>query len=360
MPFPLWYRLLNKSKRTKESGSVDPLTHALTSLAAARAVQKWLPPFGVSIVVAAGLAPDLDFASYGGGAERFLEFHRGALHGFAGASLTACIIAALACAFTRNRALHQNIPRLNFLPALSASLLGICTHLTLDFLSGLGVMFLWPWSLRWRGCEVVKNFDPGLLFLLLAGILLPGLFRLVSEEIGEPRRVPRGRIASIATLVMAAAYLGFRAELRERALHLLMSSEYHGRAPEAAGAFPRSGNPFDWRGVVSTESTFEEVFVSLAGEGQFDPDRSTTLYKPEDSPVLEAAENVPVAKRFVAYARFPLASVENREGSFTVKFRDLRFSFTDSSPENVVAIVNLGSRLEVLNESFRFAFVHER
>ena len=47
---------------------MEPVTHALTSLALARVGQRRLPRFGTAMLVVAGVAPDLDYASYLGGA----------------------------------------------------------------------------------------------------------------------------------------------------------------------------------------------------------------------------------------------------------------------------------------------------
>lgn len=339
---------------------MDPLTYLLTSLVAARASRRWLPRFGVWIVVAAGAGAGLDTASHWGGAECYLRFHRGALHGILGAPLLACAIAAIACAIARKTPSNRNSATLQFLPALAASALGILTHLALDYLSGPGVMFLWPWSRRWWGCEVVRSFDPWLLLLLVAGILLPNLARLVGEEIGERRKGPRGRIAAVLTLALVTGYLGYRAELRECALNLLTSSDYHSRPPLGADAFPLTGNPFAWRGVVSTDTTFEEILVPVEQEDSFDADRSFTFYKPPGSQALETAERNSFARLFLTYARFPLASVETSADGWTFTFRDLRFLPSDSDSSNIVAVVRMSSALQVQSASLQFASGHSR
>jgi inner membrane protein len=333
---------------------VDLLTNGLTSLAAARAVKKWLPRWGEAIVVVAGVAPDLDYASEWGGAGSFLRLHRGALHGLASASLLACSVAAVAFLVSRRFSAKDPSQSLSFASALAASVLGVATHLLLDFFSGPGVMFLWPWNSKWWGREIVRDFDPWLLALLIAGILLPTLFGMVGDEIGERRKSPRGRIAAIVTLVILTAYFGFRAELRARAIHLLMSNEFHGRAPFAAGAFPLSGNPFEWRGAVSTESTIEVVSVP-ANEADFDPDRGVTYYKPTDSPALEVAEKTSAAQSFLEFARFPVAIMQRMQSGSLIEFCDMRFAPSDPTPDNMVALIDLNEGLQIQEERIRFA-----
>src|SRR5208283_40525 len=103
---------------------------------------------------------------------------------------------------------------------------------------------------------------------------------------------------------------------------LLLSSEYHGREPLAAGAFPSLTNPLDWRGVVSTDNTMEEVAVPLGPRADFNPDRSLTHYKPEESPALDVAQKTPAVQRFLKYAEFPLASLVRREDGYRFELRD--------------------------------------
>ncbi|HUO35547.1 MAG TPA: metal-dependent hydrolase [Candidatus Acidoferrum sp.] len=334
---------------------MDPLTHALTSLAAARAARKRLPRFGVWIVVAAGLSPGLDAASVWIGAAAYLRLHLGLLHGILGAPLLACIIAASACSVARRIPSKENSPPLRFLPALAAATLGVSLHLALDYLSGPGVMFLWPFRLRWWGCELVQNFDPWLLAVLVAGILIPELVSMVGEEIGERKQGPRGRVAALTTLVLITGYLGFRAELRARAINLLMSSDYHHRAPLEADAFPMSANPFSWRGVVSTDNTIEEVFVPVGQPDEFDSDHSLSYYKPANSLPLQAAEDTRAAKQFLAYARFPLVNVEESHSGWTVTLRDLRFSPADPGPENIIAVVQFNNIGQVQSSALEFS-----
>ena len=52
------------------------------------------------MLIASGLAPDLDYASYFGGPGAFLRFHRSGLHSIVGAAVTSC---ALAVSFLRAR-----------------------------------------------------------------------------------------------------------------------------------------------------------------------------------------------------------------------------------------------------------------
>jgi hypothetical protein len=143
--------------------------------------------------------------------------------------------------------------------------------------------------------DLLRDFDFWILMFLVVGLLLPMLIRLVSEEIGERKKRTSGRGSAIAALVLILAYVGTRGILHGRAVDLLESHDYHGRVALAVGAFPNSTSPLEWRGVVSTDNTIEEIGVPFGVGGEFDPEHSGTQYKPDDSPVLAAGEQTAAA-----------------------------------------------------------------
>jgi inner membrane protein len=337
---------------------VEILTHALVSLLLARAGQKLLPRFGLAMLVVSGVAADLDFLSYLGGPSAFLRFHRGVLHSVLGSVVLVCLLAfvfwAVGRRFTANTPTSA-FPPSSFFAALMVCAVGVVAHLLLDLASGIGVQLLWPFRLGWTAWSLLSNVDPWILLLLVLGLLLPELFRLVSEEIGERGKGPRGQRAAVGTLLLLLIYVGARAGLHSRAVDELNSREYHGAAPTEAGAFPSALSPFAWRGVVSTDNAIDVVEISLAPRAGFDPDRAVRHYKPEDSPALMAAENTQAAKTFLRYARFPLASLEREDESYRFLLRDLRFASDDRGADNIVVRVELSRDLRVMRQEFRYA-----
>lgn len=334
---------------------MEPVTHALTSLALARACHNRLPRFGTSMLVVAGVVPDLDYASVLAGAAAFLRLNRGLLHSLPSLIVLSGVIAGAFQVLDRKRPPKNPSERLRLGPAAATCAIGLAGHLLLDLCSGTGVQLLWPFRARWFAAEITPNFDPWLLILLAAGILLPGLFRLVSEEIGDRKKGAGPQRGAIVMLALLGAFLGGRAVLHIRAVSLLLSREYHSQAALEAGAFPISSSPFQWRGLVATDNSIEELEVSVAPGSEFDSERSLTRYKPESSPALEAGERMVLAKEFLAYARFPLASVVRRDDGYRIELRDLRFSAGDDSPANINLQVDFDSTLYIQKEEFRFA-----
>jgi membrane-bound metal-dependent hydrolase YbcI (DUF457 family) len=347
---------------------VEPVTHALTSVALARAGQRYLPRYGTAMLVVAGVAPDVDYASYLGGAEAFLRFDRALLHSIPSPILLACAVAGAFCFLDRRRprkAVIQNSTEatpphpglLGFGTAFMICAIGIASHLLLDLASGVGVQLLWPFRVRWFAFDLLTEFDPWILLLLAAGLLLPMLFNLIGEEIGERKR-RGGQRSAIAALVLVVVYIGARGFLHSRAVGLLESRDYHGRAPLNAGAFPHSFSPFEWRGVVSTDNTIEELEVSLAPGREFDPERSFPNYKPEDSRVLQAGQRTAAAQFFLRYARFPLANIVRVDEGYRFELRDVRFAISDESPANILLRIQMrevNQMLQIASREFLFA-----
>jgi inner membrane protein len=340
---------------------LDPLTHGLTSLALARVGQKELPRYGTAMLVVSGVAADLDYLSYFGGPAMFIRFHRTLLHSLLGSALVAAAIATAFFALAKMRKQtsvpeHSSSTRLEFTFgfALLICAIGAASHILLDLVSGIGVQVFWPFRAGWQGWDLLTNLDPWISALLVFALLLPELFRLVSEEIGEQKGSPRGRGAAMVALALLVLYVGARADLHSKAISLLTSREYHGKPPLAAGAFPLASTPFGWRGVVSTDATVEELEVSLFPGAVFDPDRSFTRYKPDPSAALDAGQRTEAAKTFLAYAVIPFASVNRIEEGYRFELRDLRFAPHDASPENIIARVDFDSSLQIRLEELRY------
>jgi inner membrane protein len=311
---------------------VEILTHALVSLILARACQTFLTRYGAAMLVVSGIAADLDFASYLGGPSAFLRFHRGVLHSVAGSVVVVCVLAVIFWAVGRRleaKNSDSKLPPVSLLVAAAVCAVGVAAHLLLDLASGIGVQLFWPLQQKWTARNLLSNLDPWVLVLLVLGLLLPELFRLVSEEIGAPGKGPRGQRAAVFTLLLLLIYVGARAGLHSSAIDDLNSREYRGAPPLATGAFPSALSPFAWRGLVSTANTIDQIEISLAPGAGFDSDRAVPHYKPEDSLALKAAENTPAAKTFLRYARFPLAGLERDDEGYRFTLRDMRFASSD-------------------------------
>jgi inner membrane protein len=338
---------------------VEILTHLLLALILVRAGQKLLSRYGAAMLVVSGVAADLDFLSYFAGPSAYLRFHRGVLHSDLGSVVLVCALALVFWVLGGRRVAatnsDSNLARLSLVSALAVCGVGVAMHLLFDLASGIGVRLLWPFREKWTAWDLVSTIDPWILVVLVLGLALPEVLRLVSEEIGERRRGPRGRLAAIVTLLLLLIYFGARAGLHSRAVDELNAREYHGAPALSAGAFPSSISPLKWRGVVSTDNDIDVMEVSLLPGVGFDPDRAVRYYKPENSPALEAAQNTSAAKIFLRYARFPLAGLEREDEGYRFTLGDLRFAAGDGGADNIMLRLELGADLRVVSEEFRYA-----
>lgn len=330
---------------------MDLFTHALTSAALDRAGLRTLSRKSLPILIVSGVAADLDLLSYFGGAGAYLHWHDTALHSLVG---TAIVVFGVAGVFWLVGRKHAKAP-LQFGPVLLLSAIGAAVHLVLDLATADGVQLFWPLRSSWIAGDWLNGIDAWILAILLVGLLLPGLFRLVSEEIGVRKKGKPPSKMAIAALVIVALYVGLRAEMHTAAVQALLSRDYHGRTPLIAEAFPDSTSPFSWQGVVDTSNTIETVEVGTGPAESLDAESSITHFKPENSQALDAARRAPLAQRFLAYARFPMAEIENLDSGYRVTMRDMRFPAQSDATANVIAVIELDQRLAVRDQMIQFA-----
>lgn len=330
---------------------MDVVTHALASAAMERAGLRAVNPSALLILVISGAAADLDLLSYFAGPRLYFLYHLALLHSILGSAVLAIAIAAGFCLWMRG----PHGERLRFAPVLLLCAIGAGVHVLLDCMGADGVQLFWPFRQRWFSLDLLPHIDPWILGALIVGILLPALFRLVSEEIGERKKKKRISKGAVAALIVMALYIGERALLHQHAMQALMSHDYHGAAPVAAGAFPDSPSPFLWRGIVETANTIEQIDVPLGPGEEFRPSSSLTVYKPTASLALDVARRTPFAKEFLNYARFPMAELQTIPNGSLVTIRDLRFAPESNAAGNLQAAIELDGQLHVRSEELEFA-----
>jgi inner membrane protein len=329
---------------------MEPVTHALTSIALGRAglnrVTRAAPP----MLLVSGMIADVDWVTRLGNAATFLRGHRTATHSLIG---TAAIIAGVAAlSFLAGRK-YPNYST-GFISALTICTIGAGVHLLLDLLNGYGVQLLWPFSGKWYAWDVADSVDSWILFFLLAGLLLPELFRLVLEEIGsKPKKGGRQR-GAIAGMALVALFVAGRAFAHQRAMALLDAREYRGQAPLEVGAFPRPSNPLAWSGVVETDNAVFTPEVPLAPAIRFDPELAEVYFKPQPSLALRNAIGSTVGVEFLNFARFPLAHEEPEGDGFQVRLRDMRFESELAGRRGVIAVIHLNSQGLVISEHLEY------
>jgi len=234
----------------------------------------------------------------------------------------------------------------------------LCTgllHIAMDACQSDGVALFWPLSSRRFAADWLPPIDPWILTILIACIALPELLHLVSSEIGAKSKKPRGQAGALIGLALVLVYVGARAALHSNALATMESRTFHGETPRRVSAFPESLSILTWRGLVETESALDEIEVSASSSDTFDADSSVRQFKPDPSPALDAARNTVVARRFLAIAQVPKASLEKTERGYVAILRDLRYAAAGDTQHEIAAVIELDSNNMVTSEELVWA-----
>ena len=325
---------------------MDPLTHALASYSLQRSAFPRISGGATIAIVLAGMVADVDLFSMYFGPSAYLAFNRTYFHSIL-AALAFAVLATLPFFLLKPKCPENKIPRAAI---LSAALAAALAHLGLDLCQTTGVELLWPFSPRRVALDWLPPLDLWILGILLAGILLPLLSGLVTEEIGGRRKGPRGRLGATLALGALTLYLAVRLVFHGDAIAALESRTYLGEMPRKVAAFAESSSPLRWHGIVETERALQDLEVPVGPGADFDPSSAITAYKPEPSPGLNALRNSTVARRFLQVAHFPKATVEQTREGFHVILRAFPYTRDSGSGLPVQALIDTDPSGKILSE----------
>ena len=317
---------------------MDNLTHTLTGLALSRAgLNRWHPQAAVLLMLSAN-APDSDIVAASRGSLSYLEAHRGITHAIVSAPVMALLCVLVVGAFSRSLR--------GWRAAWGLCLIGVASHLLLDWTNAYGIRLLLPFSGRWLHLDLNNLGDLWIWAVLLLAWVGPWLGRLVSSEMGAP--AGSGRALALFALSFILVYDFGRWLAHQRAIETLNSRVYQGGAPIRSAAFPESfANPFLWSGWIERPEFVKHFPMNLRED--FDPAAGVIIYKPQPSPAIEAAREVQPVEAFLKFSQYPLWQVSplaEPEGAHQVDVRDWRFPFTAS--------VTVDSVNRVLSASFHY------
>jgi inner membrane protein len=313
---------------------LDPVTHILTGACLSRAGLNRRTGLATLTLALAVEAPDIDSFSYLRGSVFGLQHHRGITHSLLGAPFVAAavvgIVYGLYCWWKKGGRETKLPPRWKLLYVYA--LLGALLHLFQDFTNNYGVRPFAPFNPKWYSWDIVFIVDPIMLTAMFLGLVLPGLFALITEEIGSRKPQFRGRGGAIVALVCVAAVILVRDFEHRRAVNALNARTYRGEDPLRASAFPQPISPFSWNGVVETQDAFHLLPVDSAA-GEVDPENlQAVIFKPPETPVTLAAKRSYLGQVYLDWAKHPLVTAEELEGGrHQVQFEDLRFESVEGA-----------------------------
>lgn len=328
---------------------MDIVTHALASLALTRAILPRAPKILWVWTISAGIIADGDQLSALFSPSAYLAWYRTYTHSL----LASLIIAGIfAVAYRLWSELRQ---RLTVRAMFVAVLLVQWLHLGMDAAQWQGVELFWPFNPARIAADWLPTIDPWIITILLAAIALPEFFHLVSSEIGAKDTRPRGFVGAIVGLIFVLLYTGLRADLHGTAVAQLRNRVYVGENPRQVAAFAELTSLVSWHGIADTESALHEVTVNILASRPASFDPGVNLFKPEPSPVLQAAQATESAKRFLRTARFPKATVIKTESGTEVQIRDLRYTGADERNREPMVTVEFDASGKLQSEAITWA-----
>jgi inner membrane protein len=331
---------------------MDNITHTLTGLAISQAGFNRKTRYATLAIIIGANLPDIDMVSQIGGNVAYLEYHRGITHSIIGVTALAALLAATIYLLGRRARPTKAGPPLDGRWLLLACWTATASHLLLDYTNSYGVRPFMPFNSHWYAWGIESIIDPLIWLILIAGLGLPALFRLISEEVGARKTgFQKGAVFSLCGMI---ALWGLRDLSHRRALNVLDAISYNQVNPQRLGAFPGFTNPFDWTGVVETPQAFYVLPLDVL-KGRLDLHDARIFHKAEPSPALEAALATRTAKVFMNFARFPWAEVLPAEAGPTVIIRDLRFQPANFQRGGFAIRIQLDNALHVLSQEFSFS-----
>jgi inner membrane protein len=224
--------------------------------------------------------------------------------------------------------------------------------LLLDYTTAYGIRLFEPFDYRWYSWDIVFIIEPLMLLALVAGLAVPALLGLISQEIGARSKGPRGRGGAIFALICLVVIWGVRDYQHRRALSAMNSFVYHGAEPQRLAAYPYMINPFHWHGVVETRDFLETVPVNSLGP-EVDSDAGILYYKPAVTDAAEAAKASYLGRVYLDWAVFPYVRevvLGDQSADHLVEFKDLRYTYPSSRSSPLGGYVLLSPKLAVLEE----------
>lgn len=307
---------------------MDTLSHGLAGSVLSRAVSDRpgaRAAFWVGAIAA--MVPDLDFLFFSSRLD-YLQDHRSWTHSFIVLPFLALALALAAKAFLRG----ARIPTLWLFAAV-----GLASHIVFDWITSFGTMFWTPVSRTRYSLDWVFILDPvfsAIVLLSLAGAL-------------AHRR--RARRITAAGSVLLILYIGFCALVHAKALGIWQRVDTALPGAKAA-VVPQFLSPFRWLGLTDRGDSIDVAFFDVGpfARGAADPKppqrwgevlkslsdfypppsrvRIRRFDKPPPSPALAAARALPDWQVYLAFARFPLETVQAEgNGDTAVIVQDLRF-----------------------------------
>ena len=297
---------------------MDPICHTLAGAAIGEAGLKQRTALGMTTLILAANAPDIDIAVLATGTLQ-MYFRRGWTHGVLAMAVLPILLTGLMLAWDRwVRQRRADPPP----PAKARGLLllayvGTLSHPFLDFLNSYGVRLLKPFSDRWFYGDALYIIDPWM-YLLLGGGVLAARWGARRGE-GRPWAARTG-------LAFAACYIAAMLASNVWARHAVeMGLARAGLADARFMVTPILVNPFRREVIIDAGDRYERGFVWFEPWPHFRP-AGFGVSKGLEDPAANAAMLSARAQQFLVWSRFPFFVVDRTVKGTRVFLNDYRYA----------------------------------
>jgi inner membrane protein len=352
-------RRLSTARYYGFQSAMEPVTHFLTGACIGRAGLNRKTAYATLAAVLAAEAADLDILWSLAGPVEELKHHRGITHTFLAAPVVAGAVVAVIAAghfWWNRRKPPASAPiqdsKSSPLPAprwgwlYLTALIAALSHLLLDWTNNYGLRPFFPFNPRWYAGSFVFIAEPVLWVFLIIACIMPWIFGLADSEIGARRKTFRGRGWAIFALSAMVVVWCWRWAEHAQAQAMLENLQVTSAPVTRAVLEPYPVNPYRWHAILETAGFYQTAEVnSWTGEITSDQQRNV-IYKPADTPALEAAKQTPLGKVYLDWGTWavihdlgqepvpalsPPVLPPNRTWT-TIEFSDLRFTYSYLGP----------------------------
>ena len=292
---------------------MDNVCHTLVGAACGAAGLNRRTRFGAATLMISANLPDVDVLVFATG-QPWMEFRRGWTHGILAQIVLPVVLTGFVWLFDRFRRARGVESDLSFHPGwtLLLAVVGIYSHVFLDYLNNYGVRLLTPIKWQWFYGDAIFIVDPWMWVMMAVGIWL-------ASSRGQPRP------ARVALMVMTC-YIAVMLISGRMARGIVADTwrSTHGTEVHAVMVGPLPLWPFSRQVIVDAGDHYEYgTFSWLQRAVTFVPER---VPKNSDAPEVVAARQDNNIRAFLVWARFPFWTTEPTPSGVRVTVSDMRFA----------------------------------
>ena len=347
---------------------MEPVTHFLTGACLGRAGLNRKTAYATLVAVLAAEAPDLDMLWGLRGPVDELKHHRGITHTFWAVPVVAGVVvgAVALLHLWRQRNKHEVAPSFSSAPAdekggtaqspdsqvrprqpihwgwlYLIACIAALSHILLDWTNNYGVRPLFPLNPHWYAGSFMFIVEPILYGLFFLAFAVPWLLGLADREIGARRTQFRGQGWAIFALAGMLVLGCVRWAEHAQALAMLGNTNVASEPASRTAAEPYPVNPFRWHAILETPDFYQTAEINTWTDNIDSDSHRDVLYKPADTPAVEAAKHTPLGQVYLDWGTWALVrdmgqgpapginppQFLRKHNWTTVEFTDLRFDY---------------------------------